>query len=147
MVRRGWPASFRAPDRSPRPRVTPTSCSSSRSKAFQPSDASPIRSPSSRDRACWSPSTLRARTRGTRAGSAPRIGALGWLLSTTGGNASLIDAVALGYRSHVRLTDDELSRLPDSLRAFHFVLDCWGIVYWGTPAAPVAAKVAPARQF
>src|SRR5439155_27086498 len=45
------------------------------------------------------------------AGRGPRLAALGWLLRTAAhdpGNTDYINAVAEGYREHVRLTDDEL---------------------------------------
>jgi Ser/Thr protein kinase RdoA (MazF antagonist) len=85
----------------------------------------------------------------TGAGTAPRVSALGLLLSSTGANPTLIDAVLEGYTSTVAtpLTAEELDRLDDAIRGFGFVLACWGIVYWGAPASQVAHGVAPGRSF
>jgi Ser/Thr protein kinase RdoA (MazF antagonist) len=84
----------------------------------------------------------------TGAGTAPRVLTLGWLLSTTGGRAELIDAVLTAYASTVDtpLTTLELDRLEDAIRGFGFVLGCWGIAYWGAPASQVVSGVAPGRS-
>src|SRR4051812_19592151 len=82
----------------------------------------------------------------TGAGDAPRVISLGLLLSTSGGSLDLVDAVMAGYREHVQLEPEELSRLPDSIRAFALILDCWGIVYWGAPATAALQQVEPARE-
>jgi Ser/Thr protein kinase RdoA (MazF antagonist) len=82
----------------------------------------------------------------TGAGSAPRIVALGLLLSTTAGDLNLVDAVVAGYRAHVALESDELARLPDSIRAFELILACWGIIYWGAPPTRTLQGVASARE-
>lgn len=83
----------------------------------------------------------------TGAGMAPRVGALGFLLATTGGDANLIDAVVEGYRTRVDPTAEELDRLVDSVWAFLFILDCWSIVYRGALAAPIAAKLDGLRSY
>ena len=83
----------------------------------------------------------------TSAGAAPRVGPLGFLLATTGGDERLVDAVVAGYRSHVTPTDDELARLPDSVRAFPLVLDCWGVMYWDAPPQPILAKLDQSKRF
>ena len=49
-------------------------------------------------------------------GRGPRLPALAWLLRTAAeGSPELADAVIRGYSEHVRLTDDELDRLPGVL--------------------------------
>jgi Ser/Thr protein kinase RdoA (MazF antagonist) len=82
----------------------------------------------------------------TSAGNAPRVISLGLLLSYVGGNLGLVEPIIDGYRSHVRLDDEELARLPDSIRGFALILACWGIVCWGAPAAQVVQSIAPATQ-
>ncbi|MFI5707485.1 phosphotransferase enzyme family protein [Kribbella sp. NPDC051620] len=58
-------------------------------------------------------------------GRGPRLPALAWLLRTTAeGNPDNIDAVVRGYRQHVRLSDDELERLPRILNMRALWLAC-----------------------
>lgn len=83
----------------------------------------------------------------TGAGCAPRVASLGFLLATTGGDPSRIQAVVDGYRSQVELSDEELTRLPDSVRAFPLVLDCWGIAYRDARPDAVASKIDAARAY
>jgi Ser/Thr protein kinase RdoA (MazF antagonist) len=82
----------------------------------------------------------------TGAGTAPRVCALGLLLSCAGADLELVDAIVSGYRDHVQLEREELDRLPDSVRAFALILAAWGVVYWNAPVAPVISRVAPARR-
>ena len=82
----------------------------------------------------------------TGAGQAPRICALGLLLSYTGASPALVDAIVDGYRRHVVLEPEELDRLPDSIRAFGAILACWGIVYWGAPAGGALQEIAAGRH-
>jgi Ser/Thr protein kinase RdoA (MazF antagonist) len=83
----------------------------------------------------------------TGAGVAPRVCSLGFLLASTGGHAKLVEAVVSGYQSGIRLTDEELARLPDAVRTFPLVLDCWAIVYRAAPPAAVAAKLPASRAY
>ena len=83
----------------------------------------------------------------TGAGTAPRIGPLGFLLATTGGDRQLVEAVVAGYRQHVTPADDELARLPDSVRAFPLVLDSWSVVHWGAPPQPILSKLDASKRF
>ncbi len=83
----------------------------------------------------------------TGAGTAPRIGPLGFLLATTGGDRRLIEAVVGGYGECVTPTDDELDRLPDSVRAFPLVLDSWGVIYWGAPPRAILNKLDTSKRF
>jgi Ser/Thr protein kinase RdoA (MazF antagonist) len=83
----------------------------------------------------------------TGAGTAPRIGPLGFLLATTGGDQQLIEAVVAGYRPYVTPTDDELDRLPDSVRAFPLVLDAWGVIYWAASPRAVLDKLDASKRF
>lgn len=49
-------------------------------------------------------------------GHGPRLPTLAWLLTTAAeGSPELVDAVMRGYSEHVRLTDDEMDRLPGVL--------------------------------
>jgi Ser/Thr protein kinase RdoA (MazF antagonist) len=82
----------------------------------------------------------------TGAGSAPRILGLGVLLSGTGGNETLIGAAVDGYRSRIDLDADELGRLVDAVRGFGLVLNCWGIVFFGTPPSHVVLGLPFARS-
>ena len=82
----------------------------------------------------------------TGAGQAPRICALGLLLSYTGASPALVDAIVDGYRRHVVLEPEELDRLPDSIRAFGAILACWGIVYWGSPPDRAVHEIAAGRR-
>jgi hypothetical protein len=96
------------------------------------------------------------------AGRGPRLAALAWLLSTASRGdptaTDYINAVARGYRQHVRLTDEELDRLagvmnmvPLSMACFYYrtsVLTGYtpsgGEGWWPNPerAEQVAAKAA-----
>jgi hypothetical protein len=58
-------------------------------------------------------------------GRGPRLPALAWLLTTAGeGDGEGIDAVARGYREHIRLTAEELDRLPGVLAMRPLWLAC-----------------------
>lgn len=58
-------------------------------------------------------------------GRGPRLPALTWLLTTAAeGRPDLIDAVMRGYSEHVKLTDDELERLPGVLNIRPLWLAC-----------------------
>jgi Phosphotransferase enzyme family len=58
-------------------------------------------------------------------GRGPRLPALAWLLRTAAeGTPELVDAVIRGYSEHVRLTDDELDRLPGVLSMKPLWLAC-----------------------
>ena len=85
----------------------------------------------------------------TGAGTAPRVSGLGLLLSSTGGNPSLVDSVMASYLATLgdALEPAELDRLEDAIRGFGFVLGCWGVIYWGAPASQVVAGLAPTRAF
>lgn len=49
-------------------------------------------------------------------GCGPRLPALAWLLTTAAeGDLALVDAAMRGYSEHVRLTDEEIERLPGIL--------------------------------
>lgn len=66
----------------------------------------------------------------TSAGRGPRLAAFGWLLNggTTPGNRldpRKTDALAAGYAEHVRLTDEELARIPDAMRIRSLYFACW----------------------
>ena len=67
------------------------------------------------------------------AGRGPRVAALGWLLWCTGGDKDKIAALASAYRAHVRLTGEELHRLPGALLLRQLYLAGW--YYWRTAAA------------
>ena len=83
----------------------------------------------------------------TGAGTAPRVTGLGLLLSSTGGVPTSVDAVLAGYASSGQaLTGPELERLDDAVLGFGFVLACWGIAYFGAPAAQVVSTLAASRD-
>jgi Ser/Thr protein kinase RdoA (MazF antagonist) len=65
----------------------------------------------------------------TNAGSGARVLALGTLLICAGGDEKLVGAIVEGYRRHVRLQPDEIARLPDAIRGFGFIIDCWAAVF------------------
>jgi Ser/Thr protein kinase RdoA (MazF antagonist) len=82
----------------------------------------------------------------TGAGTAPRLTSLGLLLSSTGGASASVDAVMSGYASAgAMLEAAELDRLEDAVVGFGFVLACWGVVYFGTPASQVVSTLAMSR--
>lgn len=59
-------------------------------------------------------------------GRGPRLPALAWLLRTAaeGSGSANVDAVMHGYREHVRLSDEELDRLPSILNLRPLWLAC-----------------------
>lgn len=59
-------------------------------------------------------------------GRGPRLPALAWLLRTAAetGKIAEVEAVVRGYREHVRLTDEELDRLPGVLNMKPIWLAC-----------------------
>jgi Ser/Thr protein kinase RdoA (MazF antagonist) len=64
------------------------------------------------------------------AGRGPRIAALAVLiwsgaLAKGGWSPSRVDAIVAGYRSHMRLEEDELARLPGAMRIRPLVFACW----------------------
>jgi hypothetical protein len=61
-------------------------------------------------------------------GRAPRLATLGWHLYGTGGKSDQIDAIVRGYSRHVRLTEEELERLPGAVLMRALYLACW--YYW-----------------
>jgi hypothetical protein len=59
-------------------------------------------------------------------GRGPRLPALAWLLRTAAEvGADYVDAVMVGYREHVQLTDEELARLPGVLNMRALWLACF----------------------
>lgn len=50
-----------------------------------------------------------------------------------------------GYQTRIELTDEELARLPDFVRAFPLALECPGIVHMGAAPAAVAARLDASR--
>jgi aminoglycoside phosphotransferase (APT) family kinase protein len=59
-------------------------------------------------------------------GRGPRLPALAWLLRTSAEvGADYVDAVMRGYREHVRLTDEEVDRLPGVLNIRPLWLACF----------------------
>jgi Ser/Thr protein kinase RdoA (MazF antagonist) len=65
----------------------------------------------------------------TNAGIGPRILSLGTLLGCAAGDLNLVDDVVDGYRTHVQLNTDEIARLPDAIRGFGLIVDCWTAVF------------------
>jgi Ser/Thr protein kinase RdoA (MazF antagonist) len=82
----------------------------------------------------------------TGAGTGPRIGALGTLLSSSAPDLRLVDAIVAGYSPHVRLEPDELARLDGAVRAFGLVLDCWTSVHYEQFLANVVQGLAASRE-
>jgi Ser/Thr protein kinase RdoA (MazF antagonist) len=60
------------------------------------------------------------------AGRGPRLWSLAFLLWAAG-DLALVDSVMSGYTRHVRLTAEELDRLPDAVRGRPLTLDCWSV--------------------
>ncbi len=59
-------------------------------------------------------------------GRGPRLPALAWLLATAAeGDLTLVDAAIHGYSEHVRLTDEEIERLPGILNIKPLYLSCF----------------------
>lgn len=59
-------------------------------------------------------------------GRGPRLPALAWLLATAAeGGLTLVDAAMRGYSEHVRLTDEEIERLPGILNMKPLYLSCF----------------------
>jgi len=62
----------------------------------------------------------------TGAGRGPRLWSFGFLLWAAGAaGMPCVQAVASGYRAHVRLLPEELDRLAGAVAARPLVLDCW----------------------
>jgi Ser/Thr protein kinase RdoA (MazF antagonist) len=79
----------------------------------------------------------------TGAGRGPRIVSLAWLLSTCP-DARQIDAIVAGYRTHVALTDAELSRLGAAMRIRLLFFACRS--FWRTMLAGQPPFSAPTMQ-
>ncbi len=59
-------------------------------------------------------------------GRGPRLPALAWLLTTAAeADRTLVDAAMRGYSEHVRLTDEEIERLPGILNIKPLYLSCF----------------------
>src|SRR5262249_49119547 len=63
------------------------------------------------------------------AGIGARILSLGTLLGCAGGDLDLVDDIVDGYRTHVQLDQNEIARLPDAIRGFGLIVDCWTAVF------------------
>jgi Ser/Thr protein kinase RdoA (MazF antagonist) len=76
----------------------------------------------------------------TGAGRGPRLWSLGFLLFVAGARSpKLVDIVMSRYRRHTQLTEDELSRLPDAIRARPLLIDCWSVATGRKPAEKVVS--------
>jgi aminoglycoside phosphotransferase (APT) family kinase protein len=74
----------------------------------------------------------------TGAGRGPRLWSLGFLLFAAGVRSpKLVDVVTSRYRRHTRLTEDELGRLPDAIRARPLLIDSWSVATGRKPAEDV----------
>ncbi len=65
----------------------------------------------------------------TGAGCGPRILPLGTLLTCAGGDERLVEAIIDGYGRHIQLEPEEIARLPDAIRGFGMIVDCWSAVF------------------
>jgi Ser/Thr protein kinase RdoA (MazF antagonist) len=52
-----------------------------------------------------------------------------------------VDAIIAGYRTHVRLTDDEFAKLPAAIAGGGIVLDCWSYLFRYMPLREVARSI------
>lgn len=83
----------------------------------------------------------------TGAGTGPRAWTLAFLLWAEGArNLPRVDLVAAGYRRHVRLEPEELSRLPEMMRARRVVLAAWGYCLGRTSITDAVLAAVDARD-
>jgi Ser/Thr protein kinase RdoA (MazF antagonist)/predicted enzyme related to lactoylglutathione lyase len=79
----------------------------------------------------------------TGAGRGPRLWSLAFLLYAEGAkDLRRVDLVVSGYRRHVNLEPEELSRLVSALRARPLAIDVWAFCMGRTTIADVARRVA-----
>lgn len=77
-------------------------------------------------------------------GLGPRLWSLGYLLFAAGARSpKLVEVVLSRYGRHVELTEAELARLPDAIRARPLLLDCWSVAVGRKPAQRVVEDLAP----
>ena len=63
-------------------------------------------------------------------GRGPRLATLGWLLCNKHGLPEHLEANVRGYGRHIRLTDEELDRLPGAVLMRNLYLACWDYRAW-----------------
>ena len=83
----------------------------------------------------------------TGSGRGPRLWPLAFLLFPEGAkDLRRVDRVLAGYRRHVRLEPEELSRLEAAMRARPLILGTWGFCLGRRSLADAAARAAEARE-
>jgi Ser/Thr protein kinase RdoA (MazF antagonist) len=65
----------------------------------------------------------------TGSGRGPRISPLGLLLRAGEADLSLVDAIVAGYGKHIRVTPEEIERLPEVVREHGLVMGCWSLAH------------------
>jgi Ser/Thr protein kinase RdoA (MazF antagonist) len=81
------------------------------------------------------------------AGRGPRLWSLGFLLWAAGArDLSLVDAVVSRYRDHVRLTTEELDRVPGAILARPLTIDCWSFAHGRLSGADAVQRLDPREE-
>jgi methyltransferase (TIGR00027 family) len=83
----------------------------------------------------------------TGSGRGPRIFSLGWLVFAAGCHGTeMIQSVIEGYRSHISMESDELSRLSDSIFTRQLTIACWKACNRGMKVVEIVREIPIMRK-